>query len=133
MDKSTLVESQVRDGQKLVEQLAQLGFPMTAAFWLKIDPDSRWKLHIASPAVRSEGSRKAYIRVNRVIRQMPPPFAVEPLDMQLDEPKDPFAVDVRTIQQRYPDHGPISHGGLLGGVGIEGALIYPLPVTAATS
>ncbi len=43
MATDTLVENQIDYGQKLVDQLAQLGFEVAAGCWLKTSVDGRWR------------------------------------------------------------------------------------------
>ena len=81
MDQVTLVDEQKKDGLKLAERLAQQGFEVTAAFWLRTSEDGQWFLYFASPVVDSEGKREAYRRVLPVIRQMPQPFWVDPFEV----------------------------------------------------
>jgi len=132
MDQEILVERQILDGQKLVDQLIQGGFPVTVAFWLKTYEDSKWYLYIASPVVEDEGTLGGYRRTNAVLREMPEPFGVEPLTIKLIAPTNPLAEDVVANLKRYPRKMPGPYGGArLGGVTIDGAYLYPLPVGAA--
>src|SRR5947209_3032757 len=130
MDTNTLVEKMIDDGQKLVEELPQRGFEVTAAFWIKVNEDEQWYFYIVSPAVDTEGPAQAYGRLHTLIRQMPQPFWIDPLEVKLIEPDDPIARDVLAIHGRSPGArvSPIRWGGKkLGNVNIEGALLYPLP------
>ncbi len=130
MDTNTLVEKMIDDGQKLVEELPQRGFEVTAVFWLKANEDEQWYFYIVSPAVDTDGLILAYRRLHTLIRQMPQPFWIDPLEVKLIEPDNSLARDVLAIHSRAPGArvSPIRWGGKkLGNMYIEGALLYPLP------
>ncbi len=130
MDTDALVDNLVEDGQKLVEHLWQSGFDLTAAFWLKASENGRWYFYVVSPDVEAEGLAQAYRRLHLLIRRMPQPFRIDPLEVRLIGPTDPIARDVLDIHSRVPGPRacPIRWGGTrLGNVGIEGAYLYPLP------
>jgi hypothetical protein len=133
MDTDTLVENLIDDGRKLVEELPQRGFEVTAAFWLKASEEGKWYFYIVSPVVDAEGLAKAYRRLHPLVRKMPQPFWIDPLEIKLIGPNNPIAQDVLAIHSRAPGPrvSPIRWGGKkLGNVSIEGAYLYPLPVTA---
>jgi hypothetical protein len=131
MDQATLVDMQIEDGKRLIDRLVEEGIGVTAAGWLRGAEDGQWFLYIATPLVDDEGAtRKAYARVNAVIRQMPPPFWVDPMEVKLIGPNDPVAKALQSIHRHYPGNSSIRYGeGRLGGMTIEGAYVYP-PVPA---
>jgi hypothetical protein len=125
----TLVEQLINDGQKLVERLPQNGFEVTTVLWLKSTYNGRWYFYIISPVVENEGILQAYGRLHPLIRQMPQPFWIDPLEVKLIGPSDPLAKDVLAIHRHAP--APLVYprpwGGIrLGSVSIEGAYLYPL-------
>jgi hypothetical protein len=80
--------------------------------------------------VEKEGLTQAYRRLHPIIRQMPPPFWIDPLEVKLIGETNPIAQDVLSIHSRAgaAKGGPIRWGGKrLGNVSIEGAYLYPLP------
>jgi hypothetical protein len=132
MGQDVLVEQQIHDGQKLVEHLANHGFHVAAAGWIKIDDDSRWYLYIASSVVDREGPTKAYGVVHPLIRGMPTPLWIDPFDVKLIREADPLALGIRQMHQRYPALLPTWYRQpRLGGVSIEAAYLYP-PVGATS-
>jgi hypothetical protein len=133
MDTNTLVENLIDDGRKLVEELPQHGFEVSAAFWLKASEDGKWYFYIVSPVVEAEGLVKAYRRLHPLVRKMPQPFWIDPLEIKLIGPTHPIAQDVLAILSRAPGPrvSPIRWGGQkLGNVSVEGAYLYPLPAAA---
>jgi hypothetical protein len=133
MDTDTLVENRIADGQKLVEELPQRGFEVTAAFWLKSSEKGKWYFYIASPVVEADGPARAYSHLHSLIRAMPQPFWIDPLEVRLLGANHPIARDVIAIHAGLPGPRlfPIRWGGKqLGGISIDGAYLYPLPQQA---
>jgi hypothetical protein len=134
MDSTTLVSDLVKDGKKIIEQLPQDGFEVTAAFWLKRAEDGRWRFYIISPVAESERINEAYSRLIPLIRRMPELEWLDPLEVRLIGPNDAIAKDVLAVHASplYPKSRPIRwHGWKLGNVSVEGAYLYPLPAAAA--
>lgn len=134
MDTEALVDHLIDDGQKLVDQRPARGFPITAALWLKSADEGKWQFYIVSSAVDTDGLTKAYGKLHALIRAMPKPFWIDPLEVKLISPIDPIAKDVLDIQRRFPGAAasPIRWEGItLGNVSIEGAYLYPLPASVA--
>src|SRR5262249_44157866 len=103
-------------------------------FWLKASEDGRWRFYLVSPVVDAEGLPKAYRRLHTLVRQMPGPFWIDPLEIKLIGPDNPIAKDVLAIHTRAPGPrvSPIRWSGRsLGNITIEGAYLYPLPAAAA--
>ena len=124
MDQATLVEHQIDDVTRLVDQLRQDGFDVKAAFWLYTSEADQWFLYIASDAVNQKGITEAYKAVGRAMRQLP--------DLQID----PFQVKLvarmtrsrRRSSTSFPSNMPGCRRGSgrsnLGEVYIENAYIY---------
>src|SRR5437016_742086 len=100
MDTDTLVEKLIDDGQKLVDRLPQDGFDVTAAFWLKPAEADQWYFYMASPVVEREGLSVAYRRLHALIRGMPQPFWIDPLEVKLIGASNPITQDVLDIHKR---------------------------------
>src|SRR5262245_54444717 len=108
MDQATLVDSQIQDGQKLIDRLIQEGFPVTAASWVKESESGRWYLYIATPVVPPQGGTlEAYRRLNAVKRQMPQPFWIGLFRVKVVGARSPLAEAVRELHRRYPGSRPI--------------------------
>lgn len=131
MDQNSLVEQQLRDGERIVEQLRHHGIEVAVACWVKATEDNRWFLYIASPIVDDRGLHGAYRAVFDVMRGLPNLW-VDSLDVKLVSASHPIVQDALGIYRQYPALIPTRYAGLqLGGIGIEEAYIYP-PATAAT-
>jgi hypothetical protein len=135
VDTTTLVSELIEDGKRIVEQLPQDGFEVTAAFWLKAVEDGQWYFYIVSPVAESERLNDAYRRLYTLIRAMPQRDWIDPLEIKLIGPSHPIARDVLAIYNRSagPKKCPIHWGGnVLGNVNVEGAYLYPLGATASS-
>ena len=135
MDTSTLVKELVEDGKRIVEQLPQDGFELTAAFWLKASEDGQWYFYIVSPVAEREHLNDAYRQLYTLIRRMPQLSWLDPLEVKLIGPTNPIAKDVLAIHTRVPGPrmSPLHWGGkVLGSVNVEGAYLYPLPAVTST-
>ncbi len=135
MDTTTLVSDLTENGQRIVEQLPQGGFEVTAAFWLKKAEDGQWYFYIVSPLAEIEKKGNAQSRLFTIIRQMPEPHWINPLEVRLIGPNHPLAKEVFAIRDRVPGpkERPIRWNGWIHGtVSFEGAYIYPLPAMASS-
>ena len=135
MDPEPLVDSQIEDGRKLIEELPRRGFDAAAAFWVKTYDDDRWRYYVVSPVADTAGVTEAYGQLLPLIRAMPQPFGIDPLKVKVIGPSHPIAQEVLAILSRTPapPGRPIRWTGIsLGRVSIEGAYLYPLPATAAS-
>jgi hypothetical protein len=136
VDTNTLVSDLINDGRKIAEQLPKDGFEVTAAFWLKKSEDDLWYYYIASPAAESASANGGYGRLFTLIRQMPEPHWIDPLEVRLIGPNHPITKDVLAIHNlaTSPKTSPIQWSGrVLGKLYIDGAYLYPLYAMAPSS
>jgi hypothetical protein len=133
MDTDSLVKDLLDGGRRFLEELSRLAFEVTAAFWLKLSEDGKWYFYLVSPVVDAEGLIQAYQRLHPLVRAMPQPCSIDPLDITLIGPSNPIARDVLAFQARAPRPrvSPFRwRGTWLGSKSIEGAYLYSLPVSA---
>jgi hypothetical protein len=131
MDQTPLVDEQIADGKRFLEQLGEAGFPVTAAAWIR--ETERWRphLYLVSPVVEEQGIGNAYLRINTLVREMPQPSSIGPFDIMLLGPDEPLAEVLLDLQRRYPGRSSFHFGGShLGMVAIEDVYLYP-PVAVA--
>jgi hypothetical protein len=127
MDTDTLVNDIIDAGRKLVEELPKRGFSVTAAFWLKTSDDGKWHFYLVSPVVDAKGLPMAYRELHPLVRTMPQPFGIDPLEIKLIGPKNALARDVLTTNRQAAAHGttPLRWSGKqAGNVCIEDAFVY---------
>jgi hypothetical protein len=131
MDQSTLVERQIADGGKVVEEIVRSGFPVQASFWARENDSDRWHLYLVSPT--AEEPRAGYRRILPVVRKMPQPLWVEPSELTLIEPTEPLAKAVLQLQRSHPGKLPGRFTGRwFGWTNIEEGYVYA-PVEAESS
>jgi hypothetical protein len=127
MAQATLVETQLNEGQRLIDRLAQEEFPVTAAAWVKESESGDWYLYLATPLVAEDGAtRRAYRRVNKVIREMQREgLAMDLFEKKVVAPDDPIARDVVANRGSRPGGPPTPfRGSRLGDLAVEEAYIY---------
>jgi hypothetical protein len=133
MDQEPLVAMRIEDGRRLIDRLVGEGIAVKAAGWVKESEGGPWYLYLVTPLVDEErATRPAYRRVNAVIRQIPQPFWVDPMEIKVVGPDSRVGKAMRDLNRSYPGASPIWHrGGSLGGLSIDGAYVYrsvPAPV-----
>ena len=60
----------IDNGKQLLEQLDESQFPVAAALWMADPEPGEWRLIIASPEVRVNGSKQAYRRVQTIVKRL---------------------------------------------------------------
>jgi hypothetical protein len=125
MDTEILVDTQVEDGRRFLEQLVRDGFKVSVAFWVRKTEESLWHLYIASPSVDpkkvGESYRSVYSSLDRV-----PGSCVTPANMSLISDGSPIASDARLIRDRYPSRtSTLSGVTRLGDLPVKELYIYP--------
>jgi hypothetical protein len=131
MDQTALVDEQIEDGKRLLERLAEAGFAVTAAGWVKESERDRWYLYLVSPLVEEQGIRTAYGRIHPLVRQMPQPFEVGPFDVKAVGPREPMAEAILDLHRRQRGRSPLRYGSFpFAHLNIEGVYLYPLAAAA---
>jgi hypothetical protein len=129
MDQVALVETQIQDGQRLLDRLARVGVLVTAAAWVKESESGQWFLYLVTPLVGEDGAKRpAYRRVNAVVRLLQQEgFTIDPFEIKVIGPHHPFARDLLAYWDRRPIRTPTwFRGSRLGELAVEVAYFYPL-------
>ena len=130
MDTELLVESQIDDGQRLIEQLDRDGFEVRAAFWVKTSEEGLWHLYIASPSVDEAKQGEAYRKVYASLSRIPDSW-ISPSDIKLINDANLISQDIVAVRNRHPARTPIRYRGKrIGNISIIEVYIYPRPVTS---
>ncbi len=134
MAQATLVDLEIREGQRLIDRLVQAGVAVAAAAWVKESESGDWYLYLVTPLVPEGGGKKqAYHRVNAVIRELQKEgFGMDPFAKKVIGLHDPIARDMEANRNGRPGGPPRPfRGSQLGNLRIEEAYIYPRPATAS--
>lgn len=126
MDQATLVEHEINDVPKLIDQLKRDNFDVKAAFWLYTSEADQWYLYLASDAVHQIGILESYMAMNKAIDQLAD-LEIDPFHVKLVAPDNPLAkaiMDFQSVQQVRPLKR--IRGMRLGNVHIESAYLYYL-------
>jgi hypothetical protein len=129
MDQGPLVAEQIDAGAKLASEFDKYA-PLRAAFWLKESEDGQWFLYLVSDQINDSNFDVAY---GEVLRLVSPGSNIwlDPFQVKVTGPNKPVAKDVIAIQQKYPSKFATRlRNRLLGGVSIEEAFIYVIPIVA---
>lgn len=127
MDPGPLVTQQIDAAARFVHEFAKYT-PVQAAFWLKATEDNQWFLYVAGDQINDANFDAAYGEVLRITSKTPDPW-LDPFQIKVIGTDDPLAKDVIEMQKKYP--GPLPtryHGRQLGGLSIDEAYVYPLPI-----
>lgn len=71
MDKTTLVETDVRIGNDIIGLLAAADIPVDDAFWAYVPQIEEWRLVLSSPKVKSLGVRDSYLAMSNALHKSP--------------------------------------------------------------
>lgn len=122
MDTATLVEEQIDEGKHLLDQLNDVGFDVTIAFWVLTSEEALWFIYIASPVIDSEGPATAFRKVYAEAAKCQFRW-ISRSDIKLVGARNPIAVDA--IEHQSPILPTRYVGRKLGSLIIEEAYIYP--------
>jgi hypothetical protein len=124
MYRKVLVETEIRSGERLLEQLDLAKIPVTAAFWLYADDDAEWRLVIVSPSVEALGPRQLYALIGVMLMNPSGTPITIPLErVYLLGPHDIRYQEVR-VASLGAGTGLLSTGGPARDVSGEDAYIY---------
>ena len=126
MDQATLVEHQIDDVPKLIDQLKRDNFDVKAAFWLYTSEADQWFLYLVSEIVDQLGTTAAYKIVYGSMRRMAGLW-INPFEVKLVGSDDPIAKAVVDFQAQM--HAPVPtrvRASRLGNIYIDNAYIYPV-------
>jgi len=130
MDKSPLVTEQLDAGEWLIREFNRR-IPVQAAFWLRERDSDQWYLYLASDQINDFNFDRAYDEVMRIV--LPKPHLwLDPFQVKVIGSDTSVAKAAVEVMSKYPGNIPTRyHGRHFGGLSIDEAYIYPLPLPAA--
>ena len=96
MVKEILTKEMIEAGADLTRRLDEAGLKVSASLWLYIPDSNLWRLIIASPAVRKDGPKKVYRKIQSVLSKIPGDAAIIRLkEISVVEDNDPLILLLR--------------------------------------
>ena len=71
-----MVDSDIKDGERLIKALDESQFEVRAAMWFYMTDSDEWLLLIASPYVEENGPKKSYNFIQKELAKFTPPSEI---------------------------------------------------------
>lgn len=84
MYKTILVEADLEQGRRIVEELSKRQVRITAAFWYHYEDEDDWKLVVVSPDFEDKGPKALYTMISSMLSELAG-NSKEPLRFSLDQ------------------------------------------------
>ncbi len=88
MVKEALVEKNIEEGKRLIEELDGKNFKVQAALWFYSADSDEWRLLIASPFVEKNGPKKSYNFIQAVLSRLSPSAEISLKDISVLSPSN---------------------------------------------
>ena len=131
MDKTALVDSDIKTGEEILTLLTRVNFPINYALWL-YSPDKydEWRLVIATKLYDEEGPLSAYKKLNDIISKQGTKWTLWSERIQLVSPEDAV---IKSLKKDYPPNETISNplvsGSTSSNTYVDAAYLYAIPKT----
>lgn len=125
MVKAALVEKDIDEGKRLIEELDKTDFQVQAALWFYLVDSDEWRLLVASPFVEKEGPRKSYNFIQTVLAKLSPPSEISVKDISVISPSNDLIKLIRSAIRIGPGISGIRFTrNVINNTLIEDAYIY---------
>lgn len=123
MDTWILVDETIEDGKKLLEFLDSKELDIRIAMWFLDTETGRWNLILSTPLVDSEGPRKTYLKIIKLLENFETPITID--EIKLLTYDSPFANIFKSIFNTGEGISMIRfQENVINGLSIKDALIY---------
>ena len=97
-------EAAVLAGCDLLKQLDRTKLNVRAALWIRLNEKTTWTLELATPLVKSEGSRRVYSTIQQALRKLPPSSqaVISIADVRVTTPDDALLSKLRLEVKTAP-------------------------------
>jgi hypothetical protein len=125
MVKTALVEKDIEEGKRLIEELDKTNFIVRAALWFYVSDADEWRLFIASPFVEKEGPKKSYNFIQSVLAKISPTVSISLKEISVLKLSDDLIKTIRSaIRTGHGISGIRFTGNVINNTLIEDAYIY---------
>jgi hypothetical protein len=130
MDKTTLVDSDIEKGRKIIEFLNESHFPIHYALWLySTDKYDEWRFVISTSIYDDEGPLSAYKKLDDILRPRGTEWVLWSERIQLVGANDAV---IRSLEKDYPPKNLSAIRSISGSTSdntyIEQAYLYPIQI-----
>jgi hypothetical protein len=127
MDKKILVDRDIEDGKRLIEELDKSKFQLNGALWFYFKDSEEWRLLFVSPLVDTVGPRTCYRIVQSAIADLSVVFRISLEHISVLSPRGRLIQLLKIAIRTDSGLSTIRFtGNTINGVFIEDALIYRL-------
>lgn len=95
MDKTILVEHDLKEGERLLRALDGAEMPVVGAMWFYLPEAAEWRYFVASPLVDKEGPKETYARIENVRAATSPPIDISLVNVSAVSPDRPNITQLR--------------------------------------
>ncbi|HLA84359.1 MAG TPA: hypothetical protein VJL29_06170 [Thermoguttaceae bacterium] len=129
MDTKVLVDVDISQGERLLHALDEAGIVIRSALWFYLEESAEWRLILATPLVNVHGPKKAYEKVQEVLKSLE--AKGEPLDIHLWQislvsPEDTLVKHLRGAVKAEGISRVRVSGSSVNGLYVDDALVYRL-------
>jgi hypothetical protein len=126
VDKTELVKEKREEGEALVRELDRIHFPISSAFWFRLEDTGEWRLILASPIVKDKGPDFAYQKIQEALSSLTSPVTTKLTDIWLVKETEPvvraLAISFKTPKQSISNVD--MYNCTTSGVYVSGAHVY---------
>lgn len=127
MVNTTLVDTQIEDGERILRQLDADRFKVVSALWFFDTQKEKWILLIATPLVKTVGPRESYAKMKKSLDKLVQRLDTATLDVTLIKPEHDLLRALKSALRVGPGISRIRFTStVINGKLIEDALVYRL-------
>jgi hypothetical protein len=124
MAKKTLVDADLKLGEKVLGLLDASKFPVSVAIWILTEQEGEWKLVIGTSLYDKIGPLEAYGKLINALRQEDPESR-DFDDVRLMSNREPFIRELRRLFGKTASVSGMRLGGhRIGGMWLDDAVVY---------
>ncbi len=125
MDKAILVEKDISEGKKIVQNLDNSGLFFPLAMWFLKPDNNEWRLIFGASDIEEKGTREYYKKIQQSLNKMQPATDITVNDISVISTNNSLAKLIKSAIKTGKDISGIRFSGnVVNGVLINDAFIY---------